>query len=572
MPVDAPSHPSTPDFREAGESDCNDDDGDDISRTSSRVKRLLYTYVSVTSTGGKEFVKTILPMISGMCKEYTFKVTQERETIREEIMEKTYNFSGAECFSVVAECVIMMLNTYHKNDVILRKLHEELNSLEGVEIGEFATCECDIPLLKPVGLIDIEDDGGEEKLFETFIDNGVALVDDALPHKVVTSPLINAIEKITPIKSGFDLDLTNEQSLKDFKDYATIETHDGLSVCNLVEKIIGQDCELRKIGATDSFPTAWSSLAGDDNDFISTREIVRVLIPLSSSHVEATGREGSLQFWGGTQNVEYFLRDHKVGNSIESDTFTVGACKVGECILVDSKTFLRFFKGSSISINDNNNNNNDDNNDNNKKKTDWGVSPQTYLYVDYYSARSKASLSIGSNGRKHGSSAIGQNRAVYFEDDDNEKKLVSNKQKFEIRKNPRSGRCMFATAPIKYGELIHTAPGLIFTRENYEIHGKHTPLSEYVFNLPNGDKMLAFGYGSMFNHHAKRPNVDFRLDREETVIRYFAGKDIAKGEELFIYYGSKLWFEDDYEDTKEVDSSSSGDDEDGGNFLARMKV
>ena len=54
------------------------------------------------------------------------------------------------------------------------------------------------------------------------------------------------------------------------------------------------------------------------------------------------------------------------------------------------------------------------------------------------------------------------------------------------------------------------------------------------------------GYGSLFNH-ARQPNVNYRLDKEAGVIRYYAalGRAIAPGDELCIYYGEdkELWFD-----------------------------
>ena len=54
---------------------------------------------------------------------------------------------------------------------------------------------------------------------------------------------------------------------------------------------------------------------------------------------------------------------------------------------------------------------------------------------------------------------------------------------------------------------------------------------------------MALGDGSLFNHFHS-PNVDYRINIEECCIRYFSGKVIEPDEELCIYYGSNLWFED----------------------------
>lgn len=83
--------------------------------------------------------------------------------------------------------------------------------------------------------------------------------------------------------------------------------------------------------------------------------------------------------------------------------------------------------------------------------------------------------------------------------------------------------------------------------------------------------MLALGYGSMFNHSSKIPNVDYRLDKENAIIHYYAGKHIEAREELFIFYRNKLWFvnkNEDEESWEEGDSTSSDSDD----FLFRIGI
>jgi hypothetical protein len=49
--------------------------------------------------------------------------------------------------------------------------------------------------------------------------------------------------------------------------------------------------------------------------------------------------------------------------------------------------------------------------------------------------------------------------------------------------------------------------------------------------------------GSLFNHSAS-PNVSFSVDSATDSIRYSTTREIAEGEELCIFYGHQLWFED----------------------------
>ncbi|GMH46826.1 hypothetical protein TrVE_jg9653 [Triparma verrucosa] len=137
---------------------------------------------------------------------------------------------------------------------------------------------------------------------------------------------------------------------------------------------------------------------------------------------------------------------------------------------------------------------------------------------------------------------------------------------FEMRSNEISGRGLYATILIPAGTLIHTAPCLLFTKDSYTAHARHTVLEHYLFNCTNGDRLLALGYGSIFNHD-ETPNVDFRVDRENMCITYRACREIEAGKELCIYYGDKLWF--DYHGKKLEQESS---EEEGENFLSRIEL
>ena len=71
--------------------------------------------------------------------------------------------------------------------------------------------------------------------------------------------------------------------------------------------------------------------------------------------------------------------------------------------------------------------------------------------------------------------------------------------------------------------------------------------------------MLALNLGSLFNH-ANSPNLDYRLNASKRMIEYYAAKPIHPGDELCIYYGADLWFEqDDYLDPF-VDDNGKDDD------------
>ena len=144
---------------------------------------------------------------------------------------------------------------------------------------------------------------------------------------------------------------------------------------------------------------------------------------------------------------------------------------------------------------------------------------------------------------------------------------------YTIKTVLNKGRGLFATKDLPMGFHIHTAPCILVTQKEYEDHMKFTVLEHYLFNCQDGDRLLALGYGSLFNHDSKRPNVSYELDKENLQIHYTVGHYGAKkGEELCIYYGDNLWFDD--KESKDEGSESSSDEEDNalGSFLGKMEL
>mmetsp|Transcript_2887 Transcript_2887/g.5932 ORF Transcript_2887/g.5932 Transcript_2887/m.5932 type:complete len:151 (+) Transcript_2887:3-455(+) len=134
------------------------------------------------------------------------------------------------------------------------------------------------------------------------------------------------------------------------------------------------------------------------------------------------------------------------------------------------------------------------------------------------------------------------------------------------------GRGLFSIDPLFRGDLIHEAPCLLVPHASYKEHACHTVLEHYLFNCKDGDRLLALGYGSIFNH-SDPPNVDYRLDKDAMTIRYYAARDIEADEELCIYYGANLWFEEVEEGssrTEEVEEGSESSDDE--NFLNRIET
>ncbi|KAF7299058.1 Histone-lysine methyltransferase Set7 [Mycena indigotica] len=104
------------------------------------------------------------------------------------------------------------------------------------------------------------------------------------------------------------------------------------------------------------------------------------------------------------------------------------------------------------------------------------------------------------------------------------------------------GRGLVANQPIAAHTLIETSPVLLFSKDEWESHGKHTILDHYTFNWKNGSMALALGLGSLFNH-SDTPNVSYTIQPDSDMIIYTTTRAIEQDEELCIYYGSKLWFQ-----------------------------
>jgi SET domain-containing protein len=91
---------------------------------------------------------------------------------------------------------------------------------------------------------------------------------------------------------------------------------------------------------------------------------------------------------------------------------------------------------------------------------------------------------------------------------------------------------------------MYVAPYCIAVgREEYESHMRFTVLEHHLFNDQGGNKLLALGYGSLFNH-SRSPNVDYRIQEGNSNIYSSDHKEILQGEELCISYGANLWFDD----------------------------
>ncbi|KZP31462.1 hypothetical protein FIBSPDRAFT_849425 [Athelia psychrophila] len=112
----------------------------------------------------------------------------------------------------------------------------------------------------------------------------------------------------------------------------------------------------------------------------------------------------------------------------------------------------------------------------------------------------------------------------------------------EIRLTQDKGRGVFATRHIPVETVIEISPALLFDKQVYHDHARHTILDDYTFRWPDGGQALALGLGSLFNH-ADTPNVAFAVDTPTHSIRFTVMRHVEPGDELTIFYGNTLWFD-----------------------------
>jgi hypothetical protein len=264
----------------------------------------------------------------------------------------------------------------------------------------------------------------------------------------------------------------------------------------------------------------------------STKRVIQCNIPLPSLTSDRA-------FWAGSHvSLASSLLEHNLPDKLPESSF-VKMGEVGDVVVFDGSVVRRDGTGGWLSV--------------------------VYSSLSAESREASVGLSIDDWIHDHSTASTTTTAPC----------LVDEVVKFEIRSNPVTGRCLFATTDIKYGELIHVAPALVVSKEEYDGHGMHTIMKEYCFNLPNGDKMMPLGYGGLFNHSSVKPNVDYRLDREGACVRFYSGGSITRGSELFIYYGDKLWFVDaEAEEAKRLkkENCAESSDDDDSDFMSRMNL
>jgi len=95
-------------------------------------------------------------------------------------------------------------------------------------------------------------------------------------------------------------------------------------------------------------------------------------------------------------------------------------------------------------------------------------------------------------------------------------------------------RGVFANKDYKKDDVIEICPTIF--EETSKFQGI---LKDYIFKYDDKNSLLAFGFCSMYNHSDNYNALWTVLSKDQ--MKFYATKDIKKGEEIFTSYGDAYW-------------------------------
>lgn len=120
--------------------------------------------------------------------------------------------------------------------------------------------------------------------------------------------------------------------------------------------------------------------------------------------------------------------------------------------------------------------------------------------------------------------------------------IIKPTNKIYVNKSPIHGNGVFASQPIKKGEVIEVCPVIDIEFKEGEISDI---LINYRFNWPHGTKpekqVIPTGYGMIYNH-SNTPNANWTTKYSDNCFEFFAVKDIEIDEEICTYYGDESYW------------------------------
>lgn len=115
-----------------------------------------------------------------------------------------------------------------------------------------------------------------------------------------------------------------------------------------------------------------------------------------------------------------------------------------------------------------------------------------------------------------------------------------------VKNSKIHGRGVFASKNYKKGSLVAEFPAMVIPNKQIK-HLDKTVFSDYYFDDWNSkSSAICMGQASFLNH-SKEPNLECDSDEKTVTFKFYAVKNIKKGEELFIdycpgYTEDTLWF------------------------------
>ena len=113
------------------------------------------------------------------------------------------------------------------------------------------------------------------------------------------------------------------------------------------------------------------------------------------------------------------------------------------------------------------------------------------------------------------------------------KQSLHHSPKIQIRRSSIHGWGVFASQPIGKGETLEECP---FYKLSMFSNAMETVRFYWPRDQPWDFMAVPAGFAMLYNH-SDPPNANWETIEKEMLFRFFAVRDIAEGEEIFIDYG-----------------------------------
>ena len=105
-----------------------------------------------------------------------------------------------------------------------------------------------------------------------------------------------------------------------------------------------------------------------------------------------------------------------------------------------------------------------------------------------------------------------------------------------MKESPVHGRGMFASRPIKTGDVIECAPLILFDRSEIT---KGSIIRDYDIRYSDDKHAIMLGHAGIYNH-SDDSNASWHFNSVPEIV-ITAECDIEEGEEVFVNYGPGYW-------------------------------